>query len=244
MLFFPKMLHENLPVTTIFVTSQGKGIMLYPCKFLIFDFDGTLCDTSTTILASYNDTLSELHLPAVTESVARATIGLPLRECYRHLVNNSTEELLDRCYDIHHRYFEKNSKRFRPTLFPGVKSTLEQLHQRGIVLSVASSRGHDSLCHILDDCSILSLFSLVLGAEDVERAKPDPFPVLLALRRLGFRAEDTIVVGDMPVDIAMGQGADCRTIAVDYGNASLEELQMSNPNAIISCFNELSEELL
>jgi len=215
--------------------------MFYPCKLLIFDFDGTLGDTAATILATYHDTLAELNLPAVTEKAARATIGLPLRECYRHMVSNASEELLYRCCDIHHRLFEVNSKRFKPQLYPEVAMTLEQLHQQGIVLTVASSRGHDSLCRILDSCGVLPLFSLILGAEDVERAKPDPFPVLLTLRRLNYSAADAIVVGDMPVDVVMGKEAGCRTIAVDYGNATHEELLKANPTAIISRFAELAK---
>lgn len=213
--------------------------MIYPCKLLILDFDGTLGDTSAIILATYQDTLSALGLPAVTEREGRATIGLPLKECYRQMLGHVPEDVLDNCVNTHHRLFELNSKHFSPQLFPGVKATLEQLHRQGIMLTVASSRGHESLCRLLSCCGVLPLFSLILGAEDVERAKPDPFPVLLTLRQTGVDAADAVVVGDMPVDIIMGRNAGCRTVAVDYGNASHEELLQAGPTTIISHFGDL-----
>lgn len=73
-------------------------------------------------------------------------------------------------------------------------------------MSVASSRSRASLVEFCDDSDIARYFSLILGADDVTCAKPHPSG-LVTLGRLGKYAADTIVVGDMPVDIAMGRGA-------------------------------------
>ena len=57
-------------------------------QLIIFDFDGTLADTHRTIIATVQQTLKELGLPIATEESITETIGLPLRDCYRHYLPN------------------------------------------------------------------------------------------------------------------------------------------------------------
>ena len=56
---------------------------------------------------------------------------------------------------------------------------------------------------------------------------------------LGFQADETLVVGDMPVDIAMGRGAGARTCGVTYGNASRADLAAAGADFIIDDFSQL-----
>ena len=70
-------------------------------------------------------------------------------------------------------------------------------------------------------------------AEDVTEPKPNPEPVLKTLVALGFAADDTLVVGDMPVDILMGRNAGTRTCSVTYGNASCQQLEEAGADFII-----------
>jgi pyrophosphatase PpaX len=85
------------------------------------------------------------------------------------------------------------------------------------------------------------MFSVVVGMEDVERHKPDPAPVLLALERLGADAEETIFIGDSPHDLAAGRAAGVATGAALWGpisRAVLEPLEpdfwLSQPDDIVS----------
>lgn len=208
-------------------------------KLIIFDFDGTLADTAPTILATYSATIRHLGLPDKSEAEMLATIGLPLRECYRKLFPESSEEFLDKCTGIHLANFERNKKAFVPVLYPGVKDTLARLHEMGYSLSIASSRSHDSLIDLCQTLGIYYYFVYVLSGDDVERAKPDPFPVLKTLHELNFESDETVVVGDMPVDILMGKSAGCKTIGVDYGNASRQELIDAGASAIASSFSDI-----
>ena len=69
--------------------------------------------------------------------------------------------------------------------------------------------------------------------------KPDPEPVLMTLEKLNIDASETLVVGDMPVDILMGKGAGCTTCGVTYGNATREELVEAGADNIIDEFSAL-----
>ena len=79
----------------------------------------------------------------------------------------------------------------------------------------------------------------MLGAEDVTLAKPNPEPVLKTLRDLSVSASETLVVGDMPVDIMMGAGAKALTCGVSYGNSDRDALQAAGADYVIDDFSEL-----
>lgn len=208
-------------------------------RLIIFDFDGTLGDTRRNILLTMRQTLEELSLPVACEEECAATIGLPLRDCFLQLFPDLSDELADRCAATYRRIFDINKKQLVPALFPHVRETLAELYARGYILTVASSRSSASLREFLSDMGVINFISLILGADDVARAKPDPEPVLQTLRTLKIPASETLVVGDMPVDILMGARAGARTCAVTYGNASATDLRAAGADVLIDDFAQL-----
>ena len=208
-------------------------------RLVIFDFDGTLGDTRRNIILTMQQTLSRLGYPVFDEDTIAGTIGLPLETGFAVLLPNQSPEEAALCAATYREIFEENRKILVPKLFPEVKETLAELRRRDYVLTVASSRSSRSLNGFLADMDIASDISYVLGADNVAKAKPDPEPVLQTLRDLGFSAEETLVVGDMPVDILMGARAGARTCAVTYGNASAATLRTANPDYLIDSLSQL-----
>ena len=208
-------------------------------KLIIFDFDGTLGDTRGIVVTTMQQTLQELGQPMRSDEDCAATIGLPLAGCFRKLIPEATDEVIQQCVDTYHRLFDINKDRIKPQTFPHVKETLEELHRRGICMTVATSRGLDSLKDLLTDMGIIQYFDYLLGADSVTKHKPDPEPVLQTLHTMHIDASETLVVGDMPVDILMGSRAGCRTCAVTYGNATREELEEAGVDYIIDDFQDL-----
>lgn len=206
---------------------------------IIFDFDGTLADTTATILRTYRMAIKEMSIESRSDEECKATIGIPLREGFRQLYPDFSEAGLDKCVATYRRIFNTNKADLVPKLYPGVNETLDELSRLGMQMSVASSRSRDSLVEFCDDNGITHFFSLILGADDVPHAKPNPAPVLLTLDRLGKDAAHTFVVGDMPVDIAMGSGAGCRTVGVTYGNSTRQSFEEAGATFIIDFFPEL-----
>lgn len=202
-------------------------------KLIVFDFDGTLGDTRAHIFKTMRDTLQILGLPMVTEEAIAATIGIPLGAGFEQLFPGLNQEEILHCMKTYREIFEKNKSLFVPVRFPGVKRTLAGLKERGYILSVASSRLSRSLNELLQALEIAGYISYVLGADNVEKAKPDPEPVLKTLREMGYDARETLVVGDMPVDILMGARAGAHTCAVTWGNASRTDLEHAGADYII-----------
>ena len=208
-------------------------------KLVIFDFDGTLGDTRRNIVRTMQMTIAELHLPNRSEEECAATIGLPLVGCFETMFPDLQKEEVQTCADTYRRIFAENLQTLRPQLFPGVKETLTQLSEQGYTLTIASSRSHASLAELTNDMGIADCISYLIGADDVEKAKPDPEPVLNTLNAMRFEASQALVVGDMAVDILMGANAGAKTCGVTWGNGSREELEQAGANYIINSIEEL-----
>ena len=208
---------------------------------IIFDFDGTLGDTRRNIVTTMQMTIAELHLPNRSEEECAATIGLPLAGCFRTLFPDIQDALVARCAETYRRLFNENLKNIHPETFPGVVETLSDLHQKGFTLTIASSRSRNSLLELTQNLGIADYISYVLGADDVKEAKPKPEPVLKTLADLHFDAGETLVVGDMAVDILMGSNAGAKTCGVTWGSGTKEELQKAGATYILDRIEDLIE---
>lgn len=201
----------------------------------IFDFDGTLMDTSAVILSTIKATIRQLGLPERTDDECRAIIGIRTDEAGKHLypdLNISNAEFA-KAFRSNYDRLKKNA---HEKTFPGVTETLDTLVKEGHNIAIASSRRLSSLYDYLDGIGIRNMFSIIVGADSVKNGKPDPEPVLLILDKLGWNADDTLVVGDADVDIMMGKAAGCKTCAVTYGNGSRHSLEAASPTYIVDSF--------
>ena len=210
-------------------------------KLLVFDFDGTLADTHELIIQTNQEAMRRMGFPVLEDQVISRTIGLPLEEGILTMFPQLAREDLPAWVKTYRAIFDELKTKIIPGLFPHVKETLEALHVRGYVLTVASSRLSLSLNDFLRDMGIAPFFSYVLGADNVSAAKPDPEPVLKTLRDLHFRADEALVVGDMPVDILMGKRAGAFTCGVTYGNSDREALKKAGANHVLDDFGRLPE---
>ena len=208
-------------------------------RLVIFDFDGTLGDTRRNIVQTMQQTMEAMHLPVADEAACASTIGLPLEECFRMICHDLPDAKILECTSAYRRIFELNKQKMPPALFPHVKETLQHLHHQDYALTVASSRSSASLKDFMHDMGISQYISYIVGADNVTHAKPHPEPVLKTLDALDVPARETLVVGDMPVDIMMGGSAGTRTCAVTYGNATRQQLVAAGADFVIDDLAEL-----
>lgn len=208
-------------------------------KLIILDFDGTLGDTRANIVLTMRQTLAKLGYPKQNEETIAATIGVPLEKGFEQMLPGISQADVARCAQTYRTIFVENRKMLVPKVFPHVLETLEALKKAGYVLTVASSRSYGSLKEFLEEMGLAPYITYVLGANSVTHAKPHPEPVLKTMADLGYQPEETLVVGDMPVDIAMGKGAGVRTCGVTYGNASRADLAAAGADSIIDDFSQM-----
>ena len=210
-------------------------------KLIVFDFDGTLGDTRHYIVTTMQMTIAELGLSGRTDDECASKIGLPLDGCFEALYPDEAKDTIQLCAETYRRIFQENLLTMKPQVFPKVKETLSMLKEQGYTLTIASSRWHKSLSELTHDLDIAEFISYLVGADDVEKAKPNPEPVIKTLAAMGADASQTLVVGDMNVDILMGLNAGAMTCGVTYGNGTRKELEDAGADYIINSIDELIE---
>lgn len=210
--------------------------MKYKC--LILDFDGTLGDTKALIVKTMQQTINELSLPSRTDAECAAMIGLPLKQTFTDMIPMS-DEMGDKCAEVYRRLFDINNVKGIVSMFPHVAETISAVHDKGVTVTIASSRLIDSLKVFLEDMNLKKYISYVVSAGDVENAKPAPDMVLKTLKALGYNNDEAIVVGDTRFDILMARNAGVKSIGVTYGNGKPSELRDAGADYIIDDFSDV-----
>lgn len=207
-------------------------------KLYIFDFDGTLADTTDTIVTAVQLMLKELGLPISTTDDIKKMIGLPLTECAAIATGSTDLDVINHAADTYRRVWPQAAGK-GTKLFDGVYDTLHRLHDEGKIIAVATSRSRASVLSMLAETGLDRFVTTVRADDDVARKKPNPDMVLSIMDELSVDPTDTVTIGDTTFDIEMGAGAKTSTVGVAYGNHTRCMLQSAEPTYIIDDISEL-----
>lgn len=199
---------------------------------VLFDLDGTLADTVDLILRCYRHTM-EVHLgEPLPDERWLAGVGTPLRDQLAEFARDPAEALaMAETYSAFQRTVHDQSV----APFPGVIDMLDALCARGVPVGVVTSKRGAMAARTLAWCGVDGACRVVVSADDVERGKPHPEPVLRALDLLGLEEEAarTLFVGDSPFDLRAGRAAGTKTAAVLWGPFPLDVLEAEGPDYIV-----------
>ncbi len=180
----------------------------------LFDLDGTLLDSIELIFRCYRYA-SERHLSAQPpERVWRDGLGTPLRAQFGEVTTDT--ELIERMVETYREYHVEHHDE-GVSLYPGVEALITALAAKPVKLGLVTSKLRRGAERGLRVTGLVDYFDVIVTADDVERAKPDPEPVLTALAKLDADSATTVFVGDSPHDIASGRAAGVATAGVLWG---------------------------
>jgi pyrophosphatase PpaX len=202
---------------------------------VLFDLDGTLIDSGPIILASMKHASLTVLGREPDEELVRSAIGGPgLIAQMRDLDPDRVDELVD-AYRAHNEPLHAELE-----AFPGVLDLLDVLRGDGRRLGIVTAKRLRTVGLAIDRIPALAKVDVVIGAEDTERHKPDPDPVLEALRRLRAEPVEAAYVGDSPFDIRAAKAAGVLAVAVGWGGIHPDErLLREEPDALVHTTEEL-----
>lgn len=206
-------------------------------KLYIFDWDGTLADSSAHIVQSMQRALSELNIPQVSPEVLRSNIGLGINEIMTRVFPDlklSQQQELITCF--RHHFMSAPQK--ADVLFPGVAETLQYLHQNDHYLAIATGKSHQGLALALESTH-LGQFIHNSRTADQTCSKPNPQMLNELLEDFQLPPEQAMMIGDTSFDMEMAKNANMPAIAVSYGVHSRQTLQNYQPSKIIDSIEEL-----
>jgi pyrophosphatase PpaX len=106
-------------------------------------------------------------------------------------------------------------------------------------MALVTSKVVELAVRALDYTELREFLDVLVGADSCDRHKPDPEPVLVALRLLGYGAHEAVFVGDSPHDIAAGNAAGVVTVAALWGPFDSATLERATPGYRIAGIGEL-----
>jgi AHBA synthesis associated protein len=119
-------------------------------------------------------------------------------------------------------------------IYDGVPAMLTALADHGLRLAVATGKSGSRARSLLEVLGLLGLFDSVIGSDEIRHPKPAPDIVLLALSRLGLRADQAIMVGDAPADLQSAHAAGVFAAAALWGEADTAELLAARPDVTLT----------
>jgi len=203
---------------------------------IVFDWDGTVMDSTAVIVNSVQAACRDLNLPIPSDEAARYVIGMGLEQALRHAVPDAPEAMYAPLVERYrHHYLAQDNV---IALFDSARETIVELHEAGYWLAVATGKSRNGLTRALQSSGLGEYFHATRTA-DQTFSKPHPAMLLEIMDELGVEPERALMVGDTTHDLQMAINAGVDALGVTYGAHPVEPLRALQPLALLHDFAEL-----
>ena len=203
---------------------------------IVFDWDGTLMDSTSTIVRCIQAAARDLGLPVPDNKAASYVIGLGLQDAMQAAIPDLDPVHYPRMVERYRYHYLGQDHEL--TLFDGVKPMLDDLAQQGYFLAVATGKSRVGLNRALHAAKLLSCFDATRCADETF-SKPHPAMLQELTRELGQDIKRTLMIGDTTHDLQMAINAGAGSVAVRYGAHTPAELAALEPLYMAASVTEL-----
>jgi phosphoglycolate phosphatase len=209
-------------------------------SLVVFDWEGTLIDTLGQIVDTVFLQAKRLGFGEVDKALVRQYVHLGLvnavHKWFPTLTLTEQEKLLQ---NVQQAMLCKPSE---ICLMQGVRPLLEELKERGVLLAIATNKGHASLQRALQAAELTSFFTITRSAG---QTPPKPCPQMLQeiMEFCNTDAAHTIMIGDSSTDIEMAQAIGVKALGVDFYHQQHEVLLSAGAAAVFDDYALLSDYL-
>lgn len=216
-------------------TSQSRKEKLrFP--LIIFDWDGTLADSTAVIKRALQRSAEDLNYPVPTDAQASFIIGMGLRPALAHAIPTLRDEDLAPLTDRFRHHFTINENEI--VLFDGVPEMLASLKARGHWLAVATGKSRRGLDRAFDTLGLREYF-VASRCADEGFSKPHPGMLHALFEQTAMSAADAVMIGDTTHDLQLAENAGTASIAVTYGAHERALLEAHKPLTLVDSVHAL-----
>ncbi len=202
---------------------------------IVFDWDGTLMDSTGAIVASIKAAAADLGIEPPTEERARHIIGLGLIDALRHALPDLPAE---RYQDVALRYRQHYLSMDQDLLlFDGAEALIDELAATGYMLAVATGKTRAGLNRAFEVSGLGPRFHASRCADEC-RSKPHPQMLDELMVEFGVTPEATLMIGDTTHDLLMAKNAGVAALGVAYGAHPRAALEAESP---LFCAGDVAE---
>jgi len=205
---------------------------------IVFDWDGTLFDSTTLIARCIQAACLDLGIAAPSDHDASYVIGLGVKDALRHAAPSlPPERYRELGLRYGHHYF---ARQHDLALFPGMAALLQGLKERNHLLAVATGKSRLGLNDAMNAVSLNGMFDATRAADETA-SKPDPLMLRELMAELGTKPERTLMIGDTTHDLQLAVNAGTASVAVSYGAHGSEALAGLAPRHVAHSVADLRE---
>lgn len=205
-------------------------------RLLVFDWDGTLADSTTIIAQALQSACRDVGEPVPDDASARFVIGLGLADALAHVAPALPVE---RHRELSARYRDHYLARDPEIpLFAGARELIDELRAHGFLLGVATGKSRVGLDRALAANGLGACFDATRCADE-GRPKPHPDMLENLMARLGVAPAGTLMIGDTTHDLELARAAGVDALAVAYGAHARDGLAAAKPLATLHSIAEL-----
>ena len=210
-------------------------------KAVIFDMDGTVADTLTSIAGFGNAALTAHGFPALDTELYRQLDGNGADVLIRRMLastgmphDETTVNTVRKTYDA---LYEANPTKL-VTPYPGIIDMLKDIRAAGIKTAILSNKPDNMTCYIAE-ALFPGLFDIVHGQREGIPKKPDPTSARMLCEELGVTPAHCLYVGDSGVDMQTGHNAGIVSVGVTWGFRGKDELKENGADHLADTAEEL-----
>ena len=225
---------QGIPAMRIGGFKEIPRLLTRRIKAVAFDMDGTLIDSLESIAEAFNHMFDKLNYPKLTvEEVVRLT-SISLKDFVHSFLKPDEAELGVKIFrEYYDTVFCEKTK-----MMPGAMEALNALNGTILQGIVTNKRGHYAR-RLAEHFGIADRMARIIGAEDGFKAKPAPDMFNEFVRSTGATSQDTIYVGDSPIDMQSAHNAGLDAFGISNSIFSGEELALHHPRRVLSNISEL-----
>ncbi len=183
-------------------------------KMVVFDWDGTILDSTGAITRSTQRACIDAVLPDPGEEIASYVIGLGLTDALRHAAPSASEAQIAMLVDGYRRHYL--SKDHELELFTGAVPLLQALNEMGVICTVATGKSRHGLNRAMSNSSTAQYFMGSRCADECH-SKPHPQMILELMEEFNTGPSQVVMIGDTTHDLNMAQAAGVHALSVQTG---------------------------
>lgn len=203
---------------------------------IVFDWDGTVMDSTAVIATSIQSACRDLGLPIPSDEDARHVIGMGLAQALQHAVPDAPPHMHEPLADRYRHYFLAQDQSI--PLFEGAAETIAELKEAGYLLAVATGKSRKGLDRVMDSSGLREFF-IASRTADETFSKPHPAMLNELMDELAVDAKRVLMVGDTTHDLQMAINAGVDAVGVTHGAHPEDQLRALAPLALLDDFHGL-----
>lgn len=187
-------------------------------KTVIFDCDGTILVTFKLIEQVVIDTFKIIK-PDYKMSIkeAHTFFGPFLNDSFSKYFE--TEQEVNYAVEVYRKLCEELTPKY-VVAYESIEEMLKELKQKGYLIAMVSNKVTEAILQGLNICGLTKYFDLIVGAEKLAKAKPDPDGIYQVFDK--FKTLDSVLVGDTLIDMSTARNAGIDFIGVTWCQTTKE----------------------